>query len=183
LSEKFIRTIFPPLLEGLRLVHTCGLLHLDIKPANIHIRPGGSPFLFDFGAVHKVANSRQYQMRQVVTPGFSPIEQHTRGGYVGPWTDIYAIGATMRACIEGKSPPSSLQRQEKDTMKPVQTLFKRRYTVHLLQAVDWAMELDPLLRPQSVEEFMIAINAGSEEANKNGGDFFGRIANFLGNRR
>jgi serine/threonine protein kinase len=186
LSEKFIRTNFPPLLEGLRLVHDRGLLHLDIKPANIHIRPGGSPYLFDFGAVHKVANSRQYQMSQVVTPGFSPIEQHTRGGYVGSWTDIYAIGATMRACIEATSPPSALLRQEKDTMKPAQVAFKKRYSQSLLAAIDWAMELDPLLRPQNVDELLQTLqSSGKGKSGKNDTDILGRIANalFSGPRR
>lgn len=186
LSEKFIRTIFPPLLEGLRLVHDRGLLHLDIKPANIHIRPGGSPYLFDFGAVHSVANSRQYQLSQVVTPGFSPIEQHTRGGYVGSWTDIYAIGATMRACIEATSPPSALLRQEKDTMKPAQVAFKKRYSQPLLAAIDWAMELDPLLRPQNVDELIQTLQASdNSKPQKSDKDLFGRIANalFSGGRR
>lgn len=188
LSEKLIRTIFPPLLEGLRMVHSRGLLHLDIKPGNIHIRPGGSPFLFDFGAVHKVANSRQFQMRQVITPGFSPIEQHSRGGYVGPWTDIYAIGATMRACMEGSSPPSALSRQEKETMKPAQVVFKKKYSQQLLAAIDWSMEVDPLLRPQNINALLDALmgTATPEKVAKIPDDntLFGKITHaFLGNRK
>jgi serine/threonine protein kinase len=102
LSEKFIYHVFLPLLDGLKLIHERGLLHMDIKPGNIHLRPGGNPVLLDFGAVHEMQQSRRYQPGQVLTLGFSPVEQSMSGGYVGPWTDIYAIGATMRACIEAR---------------------------------------------------------------------------------
>ncbi len=157
LSEKFLRTVFPPLLNGLELIHKNDLLHLDIKPGNIHIRPGGDPILLDFGAVHGFPQSRQSQPGQVVTGGFSPIEQYEQNGYVGPWTDIYAIGATMRACIEGRPPISARERYERDTQRRVLDLYKRKYSRSILQAIDWAMEVDPLLRPQSVAEFRQAL--------------------------
>lgn len=158
LSEPFIKAVFLPLLDGLQMIHSKGLLHLDIKPSNIYLRSGANPLLLDFGAVHEMMQTRQFQPNQVITPGFSPIEQLDPGGYVGPWTDIYAIGATMRACLEGVSPPHSPDRRERDTMKPAASLFKKKYSQYLLEAVDWAMEVDPLLRPQSVDELVEALN-------------------------
>lgn len=150
LSEALLGAVFIPLLEGLELIHSSGLLHLDIKPGNIHLCKGAHPLLLDFGAVHEMMHSRQFQPNQVITPGFSPIEQLDPGGYVGPWTDIYAIGATMRACIEGTPPPPSPKRREKDTMRPAVTAFKKKYSPELLEAIDWAMEVDPMIRPQKV---------------------------------
>lgn len=154
LSETFLLTVFIPLIQGLQVIHAQGLLHLDIKPGNIHLRNGGRPLLLDFGAVHEMMHTRQFQPNQVITPGFSPIEQLDPGGYVGPWTDIYAIGATMRACIEGASPPPSPKRREKDTMRPAVNAFKKKYSQTLLEAIDWAMEVDPMLRPQTVEQLL-----------------------------
>jgi len=152
LSEAFILTVFLPLLDGLKTIHENGLLHLDVKPGNIHLRQGASPLLLDFGAVHEMMHTRQFQPNQVVTPGFSPIEQLDPGGYVGPWTDLYAIGATMRTCMAGSPPPPSTKRRERDTMKTALSSFKKVYSPSLLEAVDWAMEVDPILRPQTVEQ-------------------------------
>jgi serine/threonine protein kinase len=154
LSEALLGAVFIPLLEGLELIHSSGLLHLDIKPGNIHLCSGAHPLLLDFGAVHEMMHSRQFQPNQVITPGFSPIEQLDPGGYVGPWTDIYAIGATMRACIEGTPPPPSPKRREKDTMRPAVNAFKKKYSNDLLEAIDWAMEVDPMLRPQKVDSLL-----------------------------
>ncbi|MFK5915259.1 MAG: serine/threonine-protein kinase [Woeseiaceae bacterium] len=154
LSEALLGAVFIPLLEGLELIHSSGLLHLDIKPGNIHLCTGANPLLLDFGAVHEMMHSRQFQPNQVITPGFSPIEQLDPGGYVGPWTDIYAIGATMRACIDGIPPPPSTKRREKDTMRPAVNAFKKKYSAELLQAIDWSMEVDPMLRPQKVNPLL-----------------------------
>ena len=174
LSETFLRTIFPPLLEGLKVVHETGFLHLDIKPGNIHLCPGGVPLLLDFGAVHPRNTSRKLQITQVVTGGFSPMEQYNLGGYIGPWTDIYAIGATIRACIEGVAPISAKERHEKDKLRPAKTAFKHRYSTSLLEALDWAMEMDPLLRPQTVDEFLELFQQEEQEK-----DLIGKIIHTL----
>ncbi len=157
LSAAFLQAVFPPLLDGLEIIHSHGMLHLDIKPGNIHLRPGARPLLLDFGAVHEMMHSRQYQATQVVTPGFSPVEQLDPAGYMGPWTDIYAFGATMRTCIEGKPPPGAMARRERDTLRPAASAFRRQYPAALLEAIDWAMEVDPLLRPQRVAELREAL--------------------------
>ena len=174
LSETFLRTIFPPLLEGLKVVHETGFLHLDIKPGNIHLCPGGVPLLLDFGAVHPRNTSRKLQITQVVTSGFSPMEQYNLGGYVGPWTDIYAIGATIRACIDGVAPISAKERHEKDRLRPAKSAFKHRYSTSLLEALDWSMEMDPLLRPQTVDEFLELFQQEEQEK-----DFLGKIIHTL----
>ena len=113
LSEEFLLKVFPPLLDALRLIHSKSFLHLDIKPANIHVRPGGHPLLLDFGAVHQMSRGKRL-IGPVVTPGFAPVEQYYSSGNVGPWSDLYAIGATMRACIEGKPPPPAIRRDADD---------------------------------------------------------------------
>ena len=74
LSEQFLLTIFPPLLDALRMIHLRGFLHLDIKPGNIHLRQGGRPLLLDFGAVHQRQYSRQDQIGHVSSQGFSPVD-------------------------------------------------------------------------------------------------------------
>jgi len=177
LSERFLLTVFPPLLDALRLIHEQGYLHLDIKPGNIHVRPGGSPLLLDFGAVHRRRESRQQQLGRVTSAGFSPIEQYNRTGYVGPWTDIYAIGASMRACMDGRPPTDARERNTRDSMRPASQAFRRQYSAPLLEAVDWAMEVDPLLRPQNVDDLLAALpKLAPEEAEDPGSGLLERLA-------
>lgn len=156
LSTNFLLTVFPPLLEALDAIHATNNLHLDIKPSNIHLRPGGNPLLLDFGAVYHLDDVGD-KKAQVITPGFSPVEQYHASAKVGPSTDVYAIGASMRACIEGKPPPSAIERHAKDTLQPTASLFKKRYPKHLLQAVDWAMRLEAGERPQTAKALRQAL--------------------------
>ncbi len=153
LSEKFIRTVFPPLLHGLAELHNTDLLHLDVKPANVLLRPGGKPLLLDFGAAQKAYSGNKLAGAHTLTMGFAPIEQHRRG-HIGPWTDLYAIGATMWACMSGRAPPPAIKRAEKDTLKPAVRTFARRYSRGLLEAVDWCLQVDQLERPQHVQELL-----------------------------
>lgn len=149
LSERFLLTVFPPLLNALDFIHQQGYLHLDIKPGNIHLRQGGNPVLLDFGAVHRRPVSRLLQRAHVVSAGFASPEQFERTGYVGPWTDLYAIGATMRACLDGQPPLDVRKRKKQDALRPASLVHRRQYSASLLKAIDWAMDMDPLLRPQS----------------------------------
>ena len=153
-SENFIRSIFVPILEGLEAVHEMGLLHLDIKPGNIYLRQSSSPILLDFGAAHKLALSADSRMFPVVSHGFSPPEQSKRKAKLGPWSDLYAIGATMRSCIEAKPPPSAKDRVKKNNMPPAAAVFTEHYSKRFLKAIDLTMELDYEKRPQSIEEFL-----------------------------
>lgn len=156
LSEKFIVTVFPYLLEGLRELHENGLLHLDIKPANIHIRPGGKPLLLDFGAVREIMTQRT-RGPHTLTMGYAPVEQH-KNGHIGPWTDMYAIGASMWACMSGTAPPKSLDREKKDNLKPAVKTFARNYSRQLLEAVDWCLQMESTQRPQNVNELLDFMN-------------------------
>ena len=162
LSARFLLTVFPPLLRALAHIHARGYLHLDVKPANIHLRPGGEPVLLDFGAVHRRHRSRRERPGHVLTHGYSALELYRPDGYVGPWTDVYAIGATMRSCMDGRAPPSALERRERDGLRPAVQAHPRRYPRALLEAVDWAMEVDPLLRPQSAEALLERIEQAVE---------------------
>lgn len=148
LSTNFLLTVFPPLLDALDTIHDTHNLHLDIKPSNVHLRPGGNPLLLDFGAVYHLDDVGD-KKAQVITPGFSPVEQYYASGKVGPWTDVYAIGASIRACIEGKPPPSSVERHANDTLQPAAELFGQRYPAHILDAIDWAMRIEHEERPQN----------------------------------
>jgi serine/threonine protein kinase len=162
LSTSFIFQIFLPILDALSLIHSRSLLHLDVKPGNIHIRHGNDPILLDFGAVHPMSLGRTPR-GQVITAGYSPVEQYYRGGHIGPWTDVYAVGASIRTCMEGKPPPPSVERHSSNPMKPVKALMRDRYPLFLLEAVDWAMEMDPDERPKDAGELLRMLRSHASE--------------------
>jgi hypothetical protein len=153
LSEKFLRTVFPQLLFGLRELHSHNLLHLDIKPPNIFLRPGGKPLLLDFGAAQSVCLDQNAAGAHTLTAGYAPIEQHRRGP-LGPWTDLYAIGASMWACMSGKSPPPAPKRAARDKHRPAVRVHAGRYSRQLLEAVDWCLQMDHADRPQTVQQLL-----------------------------
>jgi serine/threonine protein kinase len=167
LSTAFIFQVFLPVLDALTLVHARGLLHLDVKPGNIHLRHGNDPLLLDFGAVHTLSHGHTPR-GQVITAGYSPVEQYYRSGQIGPWTDVYAVGASIRTCIEGKTPPASIDRRTKDTLVPAKRQFRDRYPAFLLEAVDWAMEMDATRRPREAGELLDALrkHAGDVPASR-----------------
>ena len=149
-SENFVRRVFCELLNGLREVHTQKLLHLDIKPANIYIRLDGSPVLLDFGSARQTLTDVQPKLPPSFTPGFAPPEQYFDRKSLGPWSDIYSVGATMYACLARAAPMSADQRSKKDMLVPAEKLGKDVYSINLLRLIDSCMAIDHLQRPQSV---------------------------------
>lgn len=156
-TEAFLLNVLRYLLEGVEIIHQHELIHLDIKPANILIRADNDPVLLDFGAIRKINPHANQQRAKVLSAGFSPIEQYDSHGHLGPWTDIYAIGASMRACLDLRVPPASTQRVTQDPIPPAVKAFKRKFPEYLLKAIDWAMAIYPENRPQSVTELKQAL--------------------------
>ncbi|MFM9972629.1 MAG: serine/threonine-protein kinase [Burkholderiales bacterium] len=150
LEEKFLREMFAQLMNGLREVHRNRLLHLDIKPANIYIRNDGSPLLIDFGAARQTLSTDGPRLTPMYTPGFAPPEQYNRRELLGPWSDIYAVGATLYSCLAGMAPQAADLRETRDQYTQATRLWAGKYSPALLATIDWCLELDPLQRPQSV---------------------------------
>lgn len=157
ISEDFVLPLFSSLLAGLGYIHSRQLIHLDIKPSNILVRPGNDALLLDFGAIQSFPKSHLGKQSKVLTKGYSPIEQHDLSSQLGPWTDIYAVGASMRNCLELKTPVPAQDRARQDTLVPAVKVFKRKFSEHLLKAIDWAMAVQPANRPQSVAELLKAL--------------------------
>jgi hypothetical protein len=150
LRESTIRSLFDEILRGLRVVHQHRMLHLDIKPANIFITDDNRAVLIDFGAAREVLNKQGQFMRPMYTPGFAAPEMYQRDAALGPWTDLYAVGACIYACMQGYPPPDVPRRGDKDRLDASLTRFKGVYSDSLIHVVRWCMALDPKARPQSV---------------------------------
>jgi hypothetical protein len=149
-EEIWVRNTFAQLLDGLREVHARKLLHLDIKPANVYLREDGTPVLIDFGAARQVLSAQALKLPPTYTPGFAAPEMHARRELLGPWSDIYSIGATMYACFAAAAPQPADARLENDRVVPAAKAFAGKYAAELLEIVDWCLRLDHLQRPQSV---------------------------------
>jgi len=152
LEELWVRNTFAQLLDGLREVHKEKLLHLDIKPANVYLRNDGTPLLIDFGAARQILSAEGLKLPPTYTPGFAPPEMHLKRELLGPWSDIYSIGATLYACFAGAAPQPANQRLDQDLVVPASRAFAGKYAPELLEIVDWCLRLGHLQRPQSVLE-------------------------------
>ena len=156
--ERDLLTLLLPLLDGMGAVHEAGYLHRDIKPDNIYVRDeDGSLVLLDFGAARQAQGPADEA--NVVTPGYGPIEQYFSGEQ-GPYTDIYAFGATLYWMIAGKKPVESPARMaEPDPLPPAVEIGKGRFSEQFLKAVDWALKPEAKDRPQDIPHFLEALYA------------------------
>ncbi|MDR2624960.1 MAG: serine/threonine protein kinase [Zoogloeaceae bacterium] len=149
ISERFIRGMFVRLLNGLRVVHSSKLLHLDIKPSNIYLRVDNTPVLLDFGAARQTLSSDTSMLKPMYTPGFASPEHYGDRKNLGPWSDIYGIGATMYACLSGVTPQAADARMKRDQLIPAMARWEGQLSDHLLETIDWCLNLNHLYRPQS----------------------------------
>ena len=165
LTESEIMTILPLLLSGLQLVHETGFLHRDIKPANIYLRDKDhTPVLLDFGAARYALGNISRSITALVTPGYTPFEQYQTKGPLGPWTDIYAVGAVLYRAISGEKPVEAPARinvvklnNETDPLPSIIKIGRKNYSKHLLQGIEWALQISEKDRPQNVKEWAEAM--------------------------
>jgi len=108
-----------PLIRSLGQVHKINLIHRDISPDNIMITTNYEVKILDFGGARDFGSARGRSMSIMLKPGYAPEEQYRTHGEQGPWTDVYALCATMYRCITGQIPPESMERTYQDHLRPV----------------------------------------------------------------
>ena len=153
-DEAWLRRILMPLLGAIEKLHSEGVYHRDIAPDNIQIEPDGSPVLLDFGAARRVLSDKSQALTAILKPAYAPIEQYGEAGAVkqGPWTDIYALGATLHYLLLGRPPSPATARAVHDDASSLTTANLPGCSETFLHTIDWTLCPRPTDRPQSVAE-------------------------------
>ncbi|MDP9043473.1 MAG: serine/threonine protein kinase, partial [Pseudomonadota bacterium] len=154
-DEAWLRGFVEPLLGALETLHAGDVYHRDIAPDNILLLPDGRPVLLDFGSARRVIGDRSQSITAILKPNFAPIEQYgdEPGMRQGPWTDLYALGATVHFMLTGQAPVPAVLRAVRDTLRVLDdpaTVTFPGVSRALLATVDWTLALSPDDRPQSV---------------------------------
>ena len=153
LVESRVREVLEALTDGLSSVHEAGLLHRDISPDNVMVRPDGTPVLIDFGAARHGLGEHSGTLSSVLKPGYAPIEQYPPGRGQGPWTDIYGLGALAYWALSGARPPAATERTRRDPLRPLSEVAARGVSSGLSSSVEVALSVYSEDRPQSLDEW------------------------------
>ena len=157
LEEKEAMQLINQLLDAVEAVHAKGMLHRDIKPENILISPEGRVVLIDFGSAREFAEGKTTHQTAMITPGYAPPEQYSERAKRGPFTDIYALGATLYFLLTGEKPIASTDRSFEELPAPHQV--NPKVSSQVSSAVLLAMEMKPENRFQDIAEMKGAMNS------------------------
>ena len=151
-----------PLIESLDEIHSQGMIHRDISPDNIMVLPDGRIKLMDFGAARDYTEFGEKSLSIVLKPGYAPPEQYQTHGVQGPWTDIYALCATMYKCITGENPPDAIDRVIDDHLKKISE-FGITIPPQEEAAIIKGMSVSAKDRYQDIKDFCEDLYGGYEE--------------------
>ena len=151
-----------PLIESLDEIHSQGMIHRDISPDNIMVLPDGRIKLMDFGAARDYTEFGEKSLSIVLKPGYAPPEQYQTHGVQGPWTDIYALCATMYKCITGENPPDAIDRVIDDHLKKISE-FGIVIPPQEEAAIIKGMSVSAKDRYQDIKDFCEDLYGGYEE--------------------
>jgi serine/threonine protein kinase len=110
--------VLNPVMDALREVHRTGMLHRDISPDNIYLNRDRQVKILDFGATRYAMREQSQNLTVLIKPGYAPLEQYSSGGKQGPWTDVYAVGATFYRALSGRAPSEAPDRLAQDDLVP-----------------------------------------------------------------
>ncbi|MCC8127599.1 MAG: protein kinase [Clostridiales bacterium] len=154
ITEQQALTLFAPVMESLQTVHKSGIIHRDISPDNIMMTKDGRMKLIDFGAARFAGNDMERSLTIILKHGYAPAEQYQSHGNQGPWTDVYAICATMYRMITGQVPPGAMDRLHEDTLKDFKEMGCRVSEKTAYAIIDHGMALKAEDRCQSMGELI-----------------------------
>ena len=156
-SEEELRGFLFHVLGALGYLHGRGVYHRDLKPGNIFVTLEGMPVLIDFGSARQRLSERS--MTVIESAGYTPFEQLQSRGNVGPWSDLYALAATLVKVMTGESPPKANDRMRKDPYQPLtgRADFHSRFGSGFLHSIDKALAVDEENRWQTAEEWSAAL--------------------------
>ena len=143
--------IFHPAILAMEKVHRAGLIHRDLSPDNLMLTPDGQVKILDLGAAKDLNINSGASSMQVAKGGFSPFEQYTQRGGSGPWTDVYAMAATVYYALTGKVPPVATDRVDEDTIA-WNLPYLNTLPPSALEALKSAMAVSAKKRMQTMEE-------------------------------
>ena len=151
-DEAGLRRLLVPLLGAIETLHAAGVYHRDIAPDNILLEADGRPVLLDFGAARRVLGDRSQTLTAILKPAYAPIEQYAEvsAARQGPWTDLYALGATLHYLLIGVPPSPATARTLHDDLVPLAQRALPGCSPVFLRAIDWMLATRPADRPQSV---------------------------------
>ena len=145
---------------ALAVVHAAGLIHRDLKPDNICLTKDGRVVLIDFGTARAFASGKTVKQTTMLTPGYAPLEQYGQQARFGPYTDIYALAATLYHAVTGQVPPQATDRAAGVELKAPREL-NSKLSRTLSDALVWAMQVKAAERPQSIREFLDAMKTSA----------------------
>lgn len=163
-DEAWLMALLAPLTEALAVLHAANCYHRDIAPDNVILLAGsGRPLLLDFGAARRVIGDMTQALTVILKPGYAPVEQYADapGMKQGPWTDVYALAASVYFAMLGKTPPPSVSRLMSDAYVPLVSTCAGRYSERFLAAMDRALKVRPEERTASVEELRADLGLGA----------------------
>ena len=155
LAESEVRNYLNQILDGLEAIHNKGMFHLDIKPANIMVDSHDVVKLIDFGASKQQSTVGGATMSTGIsyTNGYAPKEQMAQSyDKFGPWTDFYALGATVYKLLTNQDPPSISDLSEDGTEDKHLALPMPNISEEMKNLVVWMMQENRLKRPKDVGE-------------------------------
>ena len=155
----WLTRLLEQLLGALEVLHREGVYHRDIAPDNVLVSDDAPPVLLDFGAARRVISDRNQTLTAILKPSYAPIEQYAEstGMRQGPWTDFYALGATLHYLITGKAPMPATTRAISDEQPLLAGSGQGGVPDLLLQACDWMLAPKPQDRPRNVAELRAAL--------------------------
>jgi serine/threonine protein kinase len=162
-DEAWLRAFVEPLLGALEVLHGEGVYHRDISPDNILLLPDGRPVLLDFGSARRLIGDRTQSLTAILKPNFAPVEQYAdeAGMRQGPWTDVYALGATVHFMLTGQAPTPAVMRAVRDVLPALSAPGCAPFpgvSTGFLAAIDWTLALAPDDRPQSVASVRLGLS-------------------------